>query len=61
MRVGQIKGQVAQVAGKKVYLNIGYQNGVKKGMGFTIVTTDVIKDPSNGKVLDKLQRPKESI
>lgn len=57
VRVGQVKGQVAQVAGEKVYLNIGYQNGVKKGMGFTVVTTDVIKDPSSGKILDKLQRP----
>lgn len=45
-------GSVVQVAAGKVYINRGTREGVSEGQTFVVGTTETIRDPDSGEVLD---------
>jgi len=45
-------GSVVQVANGKVYINRGQREGVSVGQSFVVGTSEVIRDPDSGEVLD---------
>ena len=45
-------GSVVQVANGKVYINRGSREGVSVGKNFVVGTSEVIRDPDSGEVLD---------
>ena len=56
--VGQLprvhwKGSVIMVRDSSVYINRGSREGVKPGQIFVVGSTEVIRDPSTGEVLDE--------
>jgi curli biogenesis system outer membrane secretion channel CsgG len=53
-----LKGYVADVAGSKVYINIGSRDGVTEGMKFIIHhVIRLVKDPKTGEVIDEVTEP----
>jgi curli biogenesis system outer membrane secretion channel CsgG len=53
-----LKGYVADVAGSKVYINIGSRDGVTEGMKFTVLhVIRLVKDPKTGEVIDEVTEP----
>lgn len=53
-----LSGKVAEVYGSKIYINIGSQDGVQKGMVFIVKhIVKIVKDPSTGDVLDYITEP----
>ena len=45
-------GSVVQVVNGKVYINRGQREGVSVGQSFVVGTSEVIRDPDSGEVLD---------
>lgn len=53
-----ITGYVADMAGNKVYINIGSRDGVQQGMVFVVHhVIRLIKDPKTGEVIDEVTEP----
>jgi hypothetical protein len=47
------QGQVVLVKDNNIYINRGSREGVSTGMNFVVGTTDIIRDPGTGEVLDE--------
>lgn len=60
--VPAIEGQVADVYGNKVYINVGSGDGVQPGMIFEVEhILRVVKDPATGEVIDYVTEPVATI
>lgn len=53
-RIERLQGSVAQVAGNKVFINLGANNNLREGAGFTVSSVQAVKDPATGQVLDSI-------
>lgn len=47
-------GTVSRVAGGNVYINRGSREGVTAGQTFSVGSSDVIRDPDTGQILDEI-------
>jgi len=48
-----ITGTIKNVTNNQVYVNVGKNKGIKKGMRFVIIETSAIKDELSGEILDQ--------
>lgn len=56
--VALLTGQVAYVAGNKIYINLGSSDGVQPGMVFVVYhLIDLVKDPQTGEIIDEISEP----
>jgi curli biogenesis system outer membrane secretion channel CsgG len=54
----EMSGLVAYVLGEKIYINLGYSDGIKPGMTFVVYhIIDLVKDPLTGEIIDEISEP----